>query len=150
MLRDRISVDHFSDGPISGYEYGTPERRELVVDLFYRCMKSRLVFFVHPEYLQEAGFSSLEGYCSELVKGELESTGSGIITNQMLLWLQPEIETTSAGDALYLEVFGTSVSGPLISGLRPAPVEEFSKRICQIFRESHLPWTGKFMFPANQ
>lgn len=148
MLEDRLSVVHFADGPIHGYEYGMPSRRELVVDLLYRCIKSGLVVFSSPTYLYKAGFTSLEEYCSALVRKELESNG-GEITAQMLLWLEPEVETTPIGDALYLEVFGASRLDAPSHGLKPALVGEFSRRICQIFAENRMPWTGELIFSAS-
>lgn len=147
MMGDSISLDYFSSGRISDHPANTVKRRMLVTDCLYRCIKSGLIIFSDFDDLKSVGFSSVEDYCAALVNAPQDSEGTEV-TDEMLLWIVPEIETTAAGKALYSAVFSRpDVTTPFF-GATIESINEFSRRISAVFAENGLPWTGDYRFPV--
>ena len=150
MLSEMPVIFFGIDGTgLDEYPPDSASSQQLSVDMIYRFIKCGLVRIIPEDWLEDAGFRSIDDYFEKLasVDRNIKSSSIGGMSRQheldMGVWLEPQLVCTELGQSVFQRCFaGKNVNDN-------DSLDKFRKEIQDLFEENNVPWTSKPLIPLR-
>ncbi|MDL5364130.1 hypothetical protein QSH18_00760 [Xanthomonas sp. NCPPB 2654] len=123
--------------------------QQLSVDMIYRFIKCGLVEFLPDDWVEDAGFKSIDDYFEKLAsvdKNKKSTSVEGVSRQHALdmgVWLEPQLVSTDFGESIFKRCFAEKeVSDDESLG-------RFREELESLFKKNNVPWANKPLVPLK-
>ncbi|WP_185824911.1 hypothetical protein [Xanthomonas sp. SI] len=123
--------------------------QQLSVDMIYRFIKCGVVEFFPDDWVEDAGFRSIDDYFEKLasVDKNKKSTSLGELSKQhdldMGVWLEPQLVSTELGESIFKRCFAEKEVSDDES------LDMFREELESLFKKNNVPWTSRPLIPLK-
>ena len=129
-------------------KYSTSSQ-QLSVDMIYRFVKCGLVEFFPGDWIEDAGFKSIDDYFEKLASVDKNKKSTSIEGEprqhalDMGVWLEPQLISTDFGEALFKKCF------PDKDVSNNECLDKFREALEDLFKKNNVSWTNKPLIPLK-